>query len=113
MDTDATNKSGDAPQKYIRTFAGDVAVVQKGGMPDLAPLAPSTVPTSPEPVTPVAAPTLAPLWDEKVREETLAGLRAKVAEKEAEQPQPVRVEAPPPPPKCWGHKIWRVEVLCI
>jgi len=22
-------------------------------------------------------------------------------------------EATPPLPKCWGHKIWRVEVLCI
>ena len=103
MDTDKTNNNGavsggSAPQKYIRTFAGDVAVVQKGGMPDLAPLTPSTAPASPEPVAPVApiaAPS--PSWDEKVREETLARLRAKVAEKEALQPPPIRVEVAPPP----------------
>ncbi|OGG48466.1 hypothetical protein A3G63_01185 [Candidatus Kaiserbacteria bacterium RIFCSPLOWO2_12_FULL_52_8] len=43
MDTDASKTKSDAagstePQKYIRTYAGDMEVVQKGGIPDLAPL---------------------------------------------------------------------------
>lgn len=99
MDTDTKNSSGTvssgaAPQKYIRTFAGDVAVVQKGGMPDLAPLSPDAPPASPVPPVPVVQAPPAPTWDEKVREETLSRLRAKVAEREA-QPPPARVVPPP------------------
>ncbi|MDP1690065.1 MAG: hypothetical protein Q8L52_02585 [bacterium] len=33
-----------APEKYIRTFAGDIETVKSGGMPDLAPLGVAAVP---------------------------------------------------------------------
>jgi len=50
-----TPLSGDLPKKYIRTFAGDMETVQKGGTPDLAPLeevkpaAPTTKHPAPQP----------------------------------------------------------------
>src|SRR3989344_3193077 len=34
----------DAPKKYIRTYAGDMVTVQKGGTPDLAPLTDQPIP---------------------------------------------------------------------
>ncbi len=67
MDADTTNVGmstprGAEPQKYIRTFAGDMAVVQKGGVPDLAPLTsstgpgPSAVASAPTPLPTAASP---------------------------------------------------------
>lgn len=42
MEPNATIPEADSgsklPEKYIRTFAGDIQIVQKGGVPDLAPL---------------------------------------------------------------------------
>src|SRR3989344_1661170 len=56
---DAPDAVGVTPQKYIRTYAGDIATVQRGGVPDLAPLAtvaqPSVVST-PSVATPPAPP---------------------------------------------------------
>lgn len=110
------------PQKYIRTFAGDMAVAQKGGIPDLAPLAShgsaGTVPTAvsgaPKDV-PVLSPTApAPVESAKTPAKILSEMEviaAKTAPKWADEtreetlarlrgfPAPP-VEAPPiaPPP---------------
>ena len=46
----------DAPKKYIRTYASDIAMVQRGGVPDLAPLAPSV----PAPVVQAPPPATTP-----------------------------------------------------
>ncbi|HUY05479.1 MAG TPA: hypothetical protein VMV62_02040 [Candidatus Paceibacterota bacterium] len=53
--------NGKAPEKYIRTFANDMSIFQKGGTPGLAPLrapepaerlvGPSPIAAAPEPVT--------------------------------------------------------------
>ncbi|MFA7302659.1 MAG: hypothetical protein WC030_02835 [Candidatus Paceibacterota bacterium] len=86
MDTDIqTPTTGGSPtdpaqKKYIRTFAGDMAVAQKGGTPDLVPLAPPVdAPVVPPPPPP--APEPVPL-DEQAREEARARVRAKIAEDE-------------------------------
>src|SRR3989344_6994546 len=47
MDTNPTTpraSSGTTPQRYIRTFANDMDIYQKGGMPGLAPLKSSPPP---------------------------------------------------------------------
>jgi len=49
MDSDTTKSQTTAPavdpsQKYIRTYAGDMEIAQKGGKPDLAPLVAQTAP---------------------------------------------------------------------
>src|SRR3989338_917185 len=55
------------PKKYIRTLAGDMKIVEQGGTPDLAPLAPRATP-EPAPVPkPVPAPPQAPLPPEVSR----------------------------------------------
>lgn len=65
---------GNSDQRYIRTFAGDIAVTQKGGKPDLAPIAehdkllaaeqavpaPPTSSPQPEPAVPSPAPLAPP-----------------------------------------------------
>ncbi|MBI5405580.1 hypothetical protein HY972_00875 [Candidatus Kaiserbacteria bacterium] len=77
MDTKTTTQSsapdkglssagGQEPEKYIRTFAGDMEILQKGGVPDLAPLepahpAPSERLVAGSPLPPTPAPTAAPI----------------------------------------------------
>lgn len=56
MDTDENS----APKKYIRTFAGDMETMQKGGEPELTPLTNETGPVPPPPEPPVRMPSLAP-----------------------------------------------------
>lgn len=89
------NANAAPSQKYIRTFAGDMEVAQKGGVPDLAPLVKSVEPP-PTPAAPVAPPI--PVRDEQRREETLARLRAK-AEEERSRPilRPDEKPVPLPP----------------
>ena len=45
-----------APQQYVRTFAGDMETVERGGMPDLAPLEKGQPSTTP-PITPTISPS--------------------------------------------------------
>ncbi len=47
----ATNSpsEGKQPEKYIRTFAGDMETLKSGNTPDLAPLVPSKTPPAPTP----------------------------------------------------------------
>lgn len=67
------NNSGE-PEKYIRTFEGDIEILKKGGTPDLVPLAspppapkerlvaPSPVlPVTPPPSASIPAPAVAPI----------------------------------------------------
>ena len=53
MDTKAATpespSGGKEPEKYIRTFAGDMELVKSGVTPDLAPLTPATAPETPPP----------------------------------------------------------------
>ena len=90
MDTDAPKAPAPDPaQKYIRTFAGDMEVAKQGGTPDLKPLVedPVIVPKDIPILSPVeAAPIVTPEWNEKVRQETLARLHAKVQADEATRP---------------------------
>lgn len=51
--TSNTTPEKDLPEKYVRTFAGDMDIVKKGGAPELVPLhaqAPSAPPAAPPPV---------------------------------------------------------------
>src|SRR5580704_13651947 len=94
MDTPVTPPSPDlsddeSRKKYIRTYAGDMEIVKKGGKPDLQPLdstpepvikesipfVPSPTPPEPPPPPPPVAPPPAPA-----------------------PPPPIRVVVPPPPP---------------
>ena len=60
MDASSTPSAtpGKEPEKYIRTFAGDMDMVKKGGTPDFAPLGavsppkPTAPPIAPKPVQP-------------------------------------------------------------
>ncbi|MFA6503029.1 MAG: hypothetical protein WCT45_02115, partial [Candidatus Paceibacterota bacterium] len=54
----ASEASADAPKKYIRTFAGDMQTLSKGGVPNLEPLA--TPEATPAPQAPTTAPSAAP-----------------------------------------------------
>ena len=52
MDTNAVppqSPNASAPQKFVRTFAGDMAAVKSGAEPDLAPLRPSESAPAPAP----------------------------------------------------------------
>ncbi len=74
METQATNgnvsPTDDQPEKYIRTFEGDMEILKKGGTPDLTPLdaasdaAPAALPVSTPPQISIAdsisLPTAAP-----------------------------------------------------
>jgi len=99
--TDADKGGEQAPTpgaKYIRTFTGDMIVARKGGTPDLTPydehkklLAETPLPP-PEPVVKASSPIAAvmpkpkpppPIWDEQVREATLARLHTQMAVDEA------------------------------
>ncbi|MBU6388348.1 hypothetical protein KGQ72_00495 [Patescibacteria group bacterium] len=62
------------PEKYIRTFAGDIKIVKEGGVPDLAPLAAASAPQKP-----IAAPPA------------------------AESPRQSAPMPPPPPPRPEAH----------
>jgi len=71
----------DAPEKYIRTFAGDMETLQKGGNPDLVPLDPSYASARDQLIeaSPVATPAPKPA---------------------ARLPEPVPlIPKPPPPPE--------------
>src|SRR3989344_4447433 len=69
MDTKAvaaeSPSGGKEPEKYIRTFAGDMEMVKSGDTPDLTPLTPSEAPRTPPPppslaqVAPLTSPILA------------------------------------------------------
>jgi len=113
VNTDAGNKTdvstgADPSQKYIRTYAGDMAIMQQGGIPDLEPLItdkeplPSpklqsaTLSPAPTSLAPAASKVeVAPVRDEARREATLARLRARA---ETESAQPIlRPDAKPEP----------------
>jgi hypothetical protein len=96
------------PEKYIRTFAGDIETVQKGGVPDLTPLTPhaedkktSQPPLPAEksvepPPTPKPDPSLPPLktyssdFSDRVKETHASPATVLAAEQDA---SPVVVEA--------------------
>lgn len=63
---------GEAPQKYIRTYARDMATVQKGGTPDLVPLgsaAPALDATAaPRPAAPPPAAAVVTTYDKGLQE---------------------------------------------
>lgn len=114
-------------EKYIRTYAGDIETVQKGGQPDLAPLpaTPASAPVVPltstptpppatpgAPVAPPPAPAPTPLprpapehtyaGDVAVRMSTTQASRASIlaAEQDASRPAP-RPVAPPARSNRW------------
>ena len=59
MDTNPPAASGAQPKKFVRTFAGDMETLKRGGTPDLAPFqkAPAAVPALPTaPISPTVPP---------------------------------------------------------
>lgn len=113
--TPARESSANVPgEKYIRTFQGDMAVAQKGGAPDLVPVAehqkiiaeaPPPPVAEPKATAPAAAPAPAPVWNEQVRAATLERLHAQMAADEAEGVQrstehsrPIGIEEEAPSP---------------
>src|SRR5437762_3070475 len=94
-------ENNDAPQKYIRTYARDMATVQKGGTPDLVPLRPVAAPThqsTPEgipevPFTPSAAPAPTPAALPVPITVTVITPAPEVST----TPPPAPIEPPPPP----------------
>ncbi len=84
--TSAPSSGNEPPNKYIRTFAGDMETVKKGGVPNLKPLeesTPSTPPAAPTTELPPSAPEAKPAELKPIQEE------------EPIVPTPV---APKPPP---------------
>src|SRR6185295_9953526 len=88
---EAPDAVGITPQRYIRTYAGDIATVQRGGVPDLAPLAATHTPPPPSPVAPPLAPEPEPPSEPTVGAFPALNEEARVTE----PPTTLRTETPP------------------
>lgn len=104
------------PEKYIRTFAGDMEILKKGGTPDLTPLSPNAAPLPqtlipksfvPPPVVPPKPPPVDPLktysgdFTDRIKETHASTATILAAEQDSsrhisreETPEPSRMNLP-------------------
>ena len=94
------------PKKYIRTFAGDMEIVQKGGTPELAPF--SKRPASPNPpASPPPSPPNAPLktyagdFSERMKKTHASTATVLAAEQDRTFPAPPLLPSKPPRRAFW------------